>query len=111
MSEAVKKAEVPNLVMMKIELKTEIQKRGVGAGSIAFLSDEATAVDRVREAILRHSQYVDALKPTTRPHRASQRVECILDLEFKESVINKTSGTAGKGKSLLGPPRLTPKRK
>jgi Tfp pilus assembly PilM family ATPase len=110
-SEAVKKAEVPNLVMMKIELKTEIQKRGVGAGSIAFLSDEATAVDRVREAILRHSQYVDALKPTTRPHRASQRVECILDLEFKESVINKTSGTAGKGKSLLGPPRLTPKRK
>ncbi len=83
MSEAVKKAEVPNLVMMKIELKTEIQKRGVGAGSIAFLSDEATAVDRVREAILRHSQYVDALKPTTRPHRASQRVECILDLEFK----------------------------
>ncbi|HAK95045.1 MAG TPA: hypothetical protein DCM87_08610 [Planctomycetes bacterium] len=110
-SQAIKKAEVPNLVLMKLELKTEIQKRGLGAGSIAFLADEQTAVDKVKDAIMKHSQYVEALKPTTRPHRASQRVECTLDLEFRESVINRASGAASKGKTLLGPPRLTPKKK
>ncbi len=111
LSLAVKAAGITNLVLMKIEVRTEIPtKKGAGAGSLEFLADDATAANKVLATITEKSKYLDAFKPTSTQHRASGRVSCRLDLEWKESVISKPPAAVGKGRGSFGPTKLTPRK-